>query len=160
LSKLSGIRKNTLFTKPGLSKWIFTGRSALRLKTPRERIEILRAAFAKTLEDPELLKEVKKTKLVITAVSGGKVESSLVKSLICLPTSPVGPELAPLGEPVRVDVFESFSLIRMGIVCPSGAPDVRRASSRRQAERPGKTGRFPTRHGAAKRNLLVFLLKP
>ena len=52
--------------------------------TPRERIEILRAAWAKTLEDPELLKEAKKTKLVITPVSGEKVEK-LVSQILDMP---------------------------------------------------------------------------
>jgi tripartite-type tricarboxylate transporter receptor subunit TctC len=52
--------------------------------TPKERIEILRAAFAKTVEDPELLKEAKKTKLIITPVSGEKVEK-LVGQILDMP---------------------------------------------------------------------------
>jgi tripartite-type tricarboxylate transporter receptor subunit TctC len=42
--------------------------------TPKERIAILRKGLADTLKDPALLQEAKKTKLVITAVSGEKTE--------------------------------------------------------------------------------------
>jgi len=52
--------------------------------TPKERIAILSTALMKTLKDPELLKEAKKTKLVITAVSGEKVEK-LVGQILDMP---------------------------------------------------------------------------
>ena len=42
--------------------------------TPKDRLEILRKALAETLKDPELLADAKKSKLVITAVSGEKTE--------------------------------------------------------------------------------------
>jgi len=42
--------------------------------TPKERLAILRTALAQTLKDPELLAEAKKSKLIITAVSGEKTE--------------------------------------------------------------------------------------
>ena len=42
--------------------------------TPKERLEILRKGLAETLKDPELLAEAKKSKLVITPVSGEKTE--------------------------------------------------------------------------------------
>jgi tripartite-type tricarboxylate transporter receptor subunit TctC len=52
--------------------------------TPKERIAILRTAFMKTLKDRELLKEAKKTKLIITPVSGEKVEK-LVGQILDMP---------------------------------------------------------------------------
>ena len=52
--------------------------------TPKERIAILRTALMKTLKDPELLKEAKKTKLVITPVPGEKVEK-LVGQILDMP---------------------------------------------------------------------------
>ncbi len=42
--------------------------------TPKDRLTILRRALAETLKDPELLEDAKKSKLVITAVSGEKTE--------------------------------------------------------------------------------------
>jgi tripartite-type tricarboxylate transporter receptor subunit TctC len=42
--------------------------------TPNDRLTILRTALAETLKDPELLEDAKKSKLVITAVSGEKTE--------------------------------------------------------------------------------------
>lgn len=42
--------------------------------TPKDRLAILRTALAQTLKDPELLEDAKKSKLVITAVSGEKTE--------------------------------------------------------------------------------------
>jgi tripartite-type tricarboxylate transporter receptor subunit TctC len=53
--------------------------------TPKERIAILRKGLADTLKDPELLKEAKKSKLVITAVSGEKTEK-LVKEILSMPS--------------------------------------------------------------------------
>lgn len=41
---------------------------------PKDRLAILRTALAQTLKDPELLEDAKKSKLVITAVSGEKTE--------------------------------------------------------------------------------------
>ena len=52
--------------------------------TPKDRLEILRKAFAETLKDPELLKDAKKAKLVITPVPGEKVEK-LVNAIINMP---------------------------------------------------------------------------
>jgi tripartite-type tricarboxylate transporter receptor subunit TctC len=42
--------------------------------TPKERLAILRKGLAETLNDPELLAEAKKSRLVITPVSGEKSE--------------------------------------------------------------------------------------
>jgi len=42
--------------------------------TPKERIAILRKGLSETLKDPALLEEAKKSKLVITPVSGEKTE--------------------------------------------------------------------------------------
>lgn len=41
---------------------------------PKDRLQILRKAFAETLRDPEFLAEAKKTKLYIKAVSGEEIE--------------------------------------------------------------------------------------
>ena len=38
--------------------------------TPKERVEILRKAFAETLKDPEFVAEAKKVKLQVTYTSG------------------------------------------------------------------------------------------
>ena len=43
-------------------------------ETPKERLAILRKALAETLKDPALLAEAKKSKLIITPVSGEKTE--------------------------------------------------------------------------------------
>lgn len=42
--------------------------------TPQDRLEILRTAYGKTLKDPELLAEAKKSKIVITYVPGPEVK--------------------------------------------------------------------------------------
>jgi tripartite-type tricarboxylate transporter receptor subunit TctC len=52
--------------------------------TPKDRIQILRKAWMETLKDPELLQEAKKSKLVITPVSGEKVEK-LVDNILAMP---------------------------------------------------------------------------
>ena len=52
--------------------------------TPKERIAILRKGLAETLKDPALLEEAKKSKLVITSVSGEKTEK-LVDEILSMP---------------------------------------------------------------------------
>jgi tripartite-type tricarboxylate transporter receptor subunit TctC len=52
--------------------------------TPKERIAILRKGLADTLKDPELLKEAKKSKLVVTPVSGEKTQE-LVDEILSMP---------------------------------------------------------------------------
>jgi len=52
--------------------------------TPKERLAILRKALAETLKDPALLEEAKKSKLVITHVSGEKTEK-LVDEILSMP---------------------------------------------------------------------------
>jgi len=52
--------------------------------TPPERLAILRKALRDTLHDPELLKEAKKSKLIVTYVSGKKVEE-LVDQMLSFP---------------------------------------------------------------------------
>lgn len=52
--------------------------------TPEERLAILRKGLADTLKDPELLAEAKKSKLVITPVSGEKT-ATLVDEILSLP---------------------------------------------------------------------------
>jgi tripartite-type tricarboxylate transporter receptor subunit TctC len=41
---------------------------------PRERVQLLRAAFAETLKDPEFLADAKKSNLVIDSVPGNELE--------------------------------------------------------------------------------------
>jgi tripartite-type tricarboxylate transporter receptor subunit TctC len=52
--------------------------------TPKERLTTLRTALAETLKDPALLADAKKSKLVITAVSGEKTEK-LVDEVLSMP---------------------------------------------------------------------------
>ena len=52
--------------------------------TPKERLAILRKGLAETLRDPELLAEAKKSKLVITPVSGENTEK-LVDEVLSMP---------------------------------------------------------------------------
>jgi tripartite-type tricarboxylate transporter receptor subunit TctC len=52
--------------------------------TPKDRLTILRKALAETLKDPELLAEAKKSKLVITPVSGEKT-AKLVDEILSMP---------------------------------------------------------------------------
>ena len=51
---------------------------------PKERLAILRKGLAETLKDPQLLAEAKKSKLVVTAVSGEKTEN-LVDEILSMP---------------------------------------------------------------------------
>lgn len=48
--------------------------------TPKERLDTLRKAFQKTIEDPDFQAEAEKSKLVVTYVSGDEVEA-LVKQI-------------------------------------------------------------------------------
>ena len=41
---------------------------------PRDRVQLLRVAFAETLKDPEFLADAKKSNLVIDSVSGNELE--------------------------------------------------------------------------------------
>ena len=52
--------------------------------TPKDRLAVLRNALAQTLKDPELLAEAKKSKLIITAVSGEKTEK-LIDEVLSMP---------------------------------------------------------------------------
>ena len=52
--------------------------------TPKERIAILRKGLSETLKDPALLEEAKKSKLVITSVSGERTEK-LVDEILSMP---------------------------------------------------------------------------
>jgi hypothetical protein len=52
--------------------------------TPKDRLALLRTALTQTLKDPELLSDAKKSKLVITAVSGEKIEK-LLEEILTMP---------------------------------------------------------------------------
>lgn len=54
--------------------------------TPMDRLEILRKAFKEALEDPELLAEAEKSKIVITYVSGPEVKK-LVDEILNMPAA-------------------------------------------------------------------------
>jgi len=53
--------------------------------TSKERLQILRKAFADTLKDPEFIAEAKKTKFDATYVSGEEVEKYVDKVLSVTP---------------------------------------------------------------------------
>jgi tripartite-type tricarboxylate transporter receptor subunit TctC len=57
---------------------------ALPPGTPKDRLEILQTAYAKTLKDPQMLAEAKKAKLVVTPVSGPEVKR-LVDEILNMP---------------------------------------------------------------------------
>lgn len=54
-------------------------------KTPKDRLEILRKAFAETLEDPEFIAEAKKSKFAATYVSGEEIEKYVSQMLAITP---------------------------------------------------------------------------
>jgi hypothetical protein len=62
----------------------FQGPFTVALGTPKDRLAILRKGLAETLKDPELLAEAKKSKLVITPVSGENTEK-LVDEILSMP---------------------------------------------------------------------------
>lgn len=83
--------KDVIKSKEGLqiynswaSQMAFQRMLALPPGTPKDRLQILRTAYAKTLKDPQMLAEAKKAKLVITPVSGEEVER-LVGEIINMP---------------------------------------------------------------------------
>jgi tripartite-type tricarboxylate transporter receptor subunit TctC len=53
--------------------------------TPKERLQVLRKAFADTMKDPEFVAEAKKSKLEITYVSGEEVDKHVDKLLSVTP---------------------------------------------------------------------------
>ncbi len=52
---------------------------------PKERLDILRKAFAATLADPEFLAEAKKSNLLITHVSGAEIDTYVAQILAMSP---------------------------------------------------------------------------
>lgn len=53
--------------------------------TPKERLQVLRKAFADTMKDPEFIAEAKKSKLEITYVTGEEVDKYVDKVLAVTP---------------------------------------------------------------------------
>jgi len=53
--------------------------------TPKERVQLLRKAFADTLKDPEFLAEAKKVKLEVTYTSGEEIEKYVEEMLSITP---------------------------------------------------------------------------
>jgi tripartite-type tricarboxylate transporter receptor subunit TctC len=54
-------------------------------ETPKERVQLLRKAFADTLKDPEFLAEAKKVKLAVTYTSGEQIEEYVDEMLSITP---------------------------------------------------------------------------
>jgi tripartite-type tricarboxylate transporter receptor subunit TctC len=54
-------------------------------ETPKERVQLLRKAFADTLKDPEFLAEAKKAKLEVTHTSGEEIEKYVEEMLSITP---------------------------------------------------------------------------
>ena len=52
--------------------------------TPKDRLDILRKAFAATMKDPQFLKDAKKSRLNVTHVHGGRSRRELNKFIRCL----------------------------------------------------------------------------
>ena len=75
--------------KAWLNPYEFFRPIALPPGTPQDRAEILRAALKSTMEDPEFLKEAKKSKLDVAYTSGEKIEE-LVDEVLAI--SPVAEE--------------------------------------------------------------------
>jgi hypothetical protein len=53
--------------------------------TPKERLQLLRKAFADTMKDPEFVAETKKSKLEITYVSGEEIDKHVDKVMSVTP---------------------------------------------------------------------------
>jgi tripartite-type tricarboxylate transporter receptor subunit TctC len=53
--------------------------------TPKERVQLLRKAFAETLKDPEFVAEAKKVKLQVTHTSGEQIENYVEEMLSITP---------------------------------------------------------------------------
>ena len=54
-------------------------------RTPKERLQLLRKAFADTMKDPEFTAEAEKSKLEVTYVSGEEIENHVDKVLAITP---------------------------------------------------------------------------
>ncbi len=76
LPQLTGVMKGEglAIVKAWLNQYNFQRPLSLPPGTPKERVNILRKALKATLKDPQLLAEAKKSKLIITYVSGEKVD--------------------------------------------------------------------------------------
>lgn len=77
-------KKNLAIFETWASQMAFQRPLALPPGVPRDRLTTLRQAYAKTLRDPDLLKEAKKSKILITYVSGPKV-TEFVKQIMQMP---------------------------------------------------------------------------
>jgi tripartite-type tricarboxylate transporter receptor subunit TctC len=53
--------------------------------TPKDRLQLLRKAFADTLNDPEFLAEAKKVKFAVTYTSGEQIENYIDEMLSITP---------------------------------------------------------------------------
>ena len=71
--------------KAWLNPYEFFRPIALPPKTPKDRVEILRTALKSTMEDPEFLKEAKKSKLDVAYTSGEEIEKLVGEVLAISP---------------------------------------------------------------------------
>lgn len=55
--------------------------------TPKDRVQLLRKAFADTMKDPEFIAEAEKSKMEVTYVSGEEIEKLVDKTLSITPTA-------------------------------------------------------------------------
>lgn len=67
--------------KAWMGQYLFFRPFALPPKTPTKRVNLLRTAFKKTLEDPAFLALARKTKLDIKYVSGRQIEKYIRETL-------------------------------------------------------------------------------
>lgn len=74
-------KKNRGAFKAWMGQYKFFRPFAYPPNTPKERVNILRTAFKKTLEDPEFLALAKKIKLDINYVSGQKIDQYIRETL-------------------------------------------------------------------------------
>ena len=68
-----------------MAQYLFFRPFALPPKTPKQRLDTLRKAFADTLEDPEFLALAKKTKMSIDPVSGPRIQKYVDQVLATSP---------------------------------------------------------------------------
>ena len=78
-------KKGKAMVKAWLPQYGFQRPLSLPPGTPKERLVMLRKAFKATLNDPQFLAEAKKSKLIITYVSGKRIEKYVDQILAISP---------------------------------------------------------------------------
>jgi tripartite-type tricarboxylate transporter receptor subunit TctC len=80
-------KENLAAFKAWLNPYEFFRPIALPPETPKDRVQILRTALKSTMEDPEFLKEAKKSKLDVAYTSGEKIEKLVDEVLAISPAA-------------------------------------------------------------------------